>query len=69
MCARFLLGTDGSRSDILQSLGIGASGLGVVQYSMELGFRADLRPLLRDRPLALAFVRRRSLAAWLLASV
>ncbi|RCH59775.1 FAD-dependent oxidoreductase GrhO9 [Streptomyces sp. SDr-06] len=53
--ADYLLAADGSASAIRESLGITRSGAPALASAMELSFRADLRPLLDGRALALAF--------------
>ncbi|WP_285582153.1 FAD-dependent monooxygenase [Actinoallomurus iriomotensis] len=55
--ADYLLAADGNGSAIRESLGIGRSGIDAVAHIMEIGFEADLRPLLERRRLALAFTR------------
>ncbi|GAA4516950.1 FAD-dependent oxidoreductase [Actinoallomurus oryzae] len=55
VAADFLLAADGNGSAVREGLGIGRSGTDAVAHVMEIGFEADLRPLLEGRRLALAF--------------
>jgi putative polyketide hydroxylase len=54
VAADYLLAADGNGSTIREGLGIGRGGE-VVSHVMEIGFTADLRPVLDGRRLALAW--------------
>jgi putative polyketide hydroxylase len=53
--ADYALAADGHASAVRESLGIGRTGRDRVSSVMEIGFQADLRPLLDGRRLALAW--------------
>ncbi|WP_329235455.1 FAD-dependent monooxygenase [Actinoallomurus sp. NBC_01490] len=55
VAAEYLLAADGNGSAVREGLGIGRGGTEVVAHVMEIGFEADLRPVLEGRRLALAF--------------
>lgn len=54
--ARYLVGADGPRSKVRQSLGIEMQGRGVFSNSATIYFRADVAPLLRGRNLSIIMV-------------
>ncbi len=54
--ARYLVAADGSRSPVRQRLGIPVEGHGTFSNSITIYFRADVRPLLRDRNLSVIYV-------------
>ncbi len=53
--ARYLLAADGNGSSIREALGIGRTGEENVAHVREIGFEADLRPVLDNRRLAMAW--------------
>ena len=54
--ARYLVAADGSHSPVRQRLGIPLEGHGQFSNSITIYFRADVRPLLRDRNLSVIYV-------------
>lgn len=54
--ARYLIAADGVKSGIREQLGIGQTGHGTFSKSVTIYFRADVRPLLRDRTLGVIMV-------------
>jgi 2-polyprenyl-6-methoxyphenol hydroxylase-like FAD-dependent oxidoreductase len=54
--ARYLVAADGSHSPVRQRLGIPLLGHGTFSNSITIYFRADVRPLLRDRNLSVIYV-------------
>jgi 2-polyprenyl-6-methoxyphenol hydroxylase-like FAD-dependent oxidoreductase len=63
--AGYLIAADGNASSVREKLGIARRGVGTIMHSMDLGFKADLRPLLRARPLAFVWVRNQTMSAYL----
>jgi 2-polyprenyl-6-methoxyphenol hydroxylase-like FAD-dependent oxidoreductase len=53
---RYAIAADGSHSPVRERLGIGLRGRGVFSNSITIYFRADIRPLLRDRNLSVIYV-------------
>jgi putative polyketide hydroxylase len=62
--ACYVIAADGNRSFIRERLGIRCVGLGDLSYSHDIGFRADVRAAVADRPLAFVFVRQPDLSAY-----
>lgn len=60
---RYLLAADGTRSFVREKLGIGRSGEKDIYDSVNVHFRADLRPWVEDRPAALYLVEQPELRA------
>lgn len=61
--ARYVLAADGTRSFVRQALGIGRSGEKDIYDSVNVHFRADLRPWIEDRPAALYLIEQPELRA------
>ena len=65
--AQYMIAADGNSSSVRNLLGIARIGLGDLSHSIEIRFEADLKPLIRGRPLAFAYVREpdfRAYIAW-----
>ena len=65
--AQYLIAADGNGSSVRNLLGIARTGLGDLSHSIEIRFEADLKPLIRGRPLAFAYIREpdfRAYIAW-----
>jgi putative polyketide hydroxylase len=65
--AQYMIAADGNSSSVRHLLGIARTGLGDLSHSMEIRFEADLKPLIRGRPLAFVYVREpdfRAYIAW-----
>ncbi|MGH8629305.1 MAG: FAD-dependent monooxygenase, partial [Burkholderiales bacterium] len=54
--ARYLVGANGNRSPVRERLGINMLGRGTFSNSATIYFRADIRPVLRNRPLSIIYV-------------
>lgn len=54
--AKYMLAADGAHSSIRDRLGIGKVGHGVLSKSITIYFRADVKPLLRERNLGVIMV-------------
>ena len=54
--ARYVVAADGSRSPVRERLGIPLRGRGTFSNSLTIYFRADCKPLLRDRNLSVVYV-------------
>ncbi|MES2197472.1 MAG: FAD-dependent monooxygenase [Pseudomonadota bacterium] len=61
--ARYLAAADGTRSFVRDKLGIGRSGEKDIYDSVNVHFRADLRPWVEDRPAALYLIEQPELRA------
>ena len=61
--ARYVVGADGTRSFVREQLGIGRSGEKDIYDSVNVHFRADLRPWVEDRPAALYLIEQPELRA------
>ena len=61
--ARYILAADGTRSFVREKLGIGRSGEKDIYDSVNVHFRADLRPWVEDRPAALYLIEQPELRA------
>lgn len=61
--ARHLVAADGTRSFVREKLGIGRSGERDIYDSVNVHFRADLRPWVEDRPAALYLIEQPELRA------
>ena len=65
--AQYMIAADGNGSSVRNLLGIARTGLGDLSHSIEIRFAADLKPLIRGRPLAFAYIREpdfRAYIAW-----
>jgi putative polyketide hydroxylase len=65
--AQYMIAADGNGSSVRNLLGIARTGLGDLSDSIEIRFEADLKPLIRGRPLAFAYIREpdfRAYIAW-----
>jgi putative polyketide hydroxylase len=65
--AQYMIAADGNSSSVRNLLGIGRTGIGDLSHSIEIRFEADLKPLIRGRPLAFVYVREpdfRAYIAW-----
>jgi putative polyketide hydroxylase len=58
--AQYLVAADGAYSSIRDRLKIGTTGPGDIAHFINIYFRADLQPLMRDRPFVMCFVRNSS---------
>ncbi len=56
VCARYLIGADGSHSTVRDTLGIRMVGEPVLKYYVNILFRADLSPWTRDREINIASI-------------
>jgi 2-polyprenyl-6-methoxyphenol hydroxylase-like FAD-dependent oxidoreductase len=54
--AEYVVAADGARSGIRERLGIGTRGHGAFSESVTIYFRADVKPLLRERNLSVIYV-------------
>lgn len=63
--ARWLIGADGNRSPVRRRLGITMRGRGTFSNSATIYFRADVRPVLRDRPLSVIYVNNSALKGFM----
>lgn len=61
--ARYIVAADGTRSFVREKLGIGRSGEKDIYDSVNVHFRADLRPWVEDRPAALYLIEQPELRA------
>lgn len=61
--ARYVLAADGTRSFVREKLGIGRTGEKDIYDSVNVHFRADLRPWVEDRPAALYLIEQPDLRA------
>lgn len=61
--ARYVVAADGTRSFVREKLGIGRSGEKDIYDSVNVHFRADLRPWVEDRPAALYLIEQPELRA------
>lgn len=61
--ARYVIGADGTRSFVRDTLGIGRTGERDIYDSVNLHIRADLRPWVEDRPAALYLIEQPDLRA------
>jgi putative polyketide hydroxylase len=61
--ARYLIAADGTRSFVREKLGIGRTGEKDIYDSVNVHFRADLRPWVEDRPAALYLIEQPELRA------
>lgn len=61
--ARYVVGADGTRSFVREKLGIGRTGEKDIYDSVNVHFRADLRPWVEDRPAALYLIEQPELRA------
>lgn len=61
--ARYLIAADGTRSVVRETLGIGRAGERDIYDSVNVHFRADLRPWVEDRPAALYLIEQPDLRA------
>jgi putative polyketide hydroxylase len=65
--AQYMIAADGNSSVVRNQLGIARTGLGDLSHSIEIRFEADLKPLIRGRPLAFVYIREpdfRAYIAW-----
>ncbi len=58
--AEYLVAADGAYSSIRDRLKIGTTGPGDIAHYINIYFRADLQPLMRDRPFVMCFVQNAS---------
>lgn len=63
--SRYLIAADGNRSPARERLGIGMQGRGTFSNSATIYFRADVRALLRDRPLSVIYVNNAKLRGFM----
>jgi len=61
--ARYVIAADGTRSVVREKLGIGRTGEKDIYDSVNVHFRADLRPWVEDRPAALYLIEQPELRA------
>jgi putative polyketide hydroxylase len=61
--ARYIVAADGTRSFVREKLGIGRTGEKDIYDSVNVHFRADLRPWVEDRPAALYLIEQPELRA------
>jgi putative polyketide hydroxylase len=61
--ARYIVAADGTRSFVREKLGIGRTGEKDIYDSVNVHFRADLRPWIEDRPAALYLIEQPELRA------
>ncbi len=61
--ARYVVAADGTRSFVREKLGIGRTGEKDIYDSVNVHFRADLRPWVEDRPAALYLIEQPELRA------
>lgn len=61
--ARYVVAADGTRSFVREKLGIGRTGEKDIYDSVNVHFRADLRPWVEDRPAALYLIEQPKLRA------
>ena len=54
--SRYMIGADGNRSPVREQLGIAMHGHGTFANSATIYFRADIRPILGDRPWSIIYV-------------
>ncbi len=54
--ARYVVAADGSRSPVRERLGVALQGHPTFSHSLTIYFRADVKPLLRDRNLSVVYV-------------
>jgi len=59
--AQYLIGADGARSPVRRKLGIPMHGVDQVYRSVNVLFRADLTPWVKDRPAAIYIIQRENL--------
>jgi putative polyketide hydroxylase len=65
--AQYMIAADGNSSSVRNLLGIVRTGIGDLSHSIEIRFEADLKPLIRGRPLAFVYIREpdfRAYIAW-----
>jgi 2-polyprenyl-6-methoxyphenol hydroxylase-like FAD-dependent oxidoreductase len=63
--AQYMIAADGNSSSVRNLLAIARTGLGDLSHSIEIRFEADLKPLIRGRPLAFAYVREPNFRAYI----
>ena len=63
--AQYMIAADGNSSSVRNLLGIVRTGIGDLSHSIEIRFEADLKPLIRGRPLAFVYLREPDFRAYL----